>query len=328
MPRDVVRLSLPTPFAIGPVNSYLLEDDPLTLVDPGPHMAEARTALEAGLASRGYRLRDIDLVLLTHQHHDHIGLAEEVRLASGATIAASESLAEYLSDIDHSMDIDDRYAVATMLQNGVDPKVAASVRELSRTFRRFARSAVVEHRLEDGAQIAAGGRTLTALGRSGHSPTDTLFHDTSNGLMIAGDHLLERISSNPLAHCPIGAANPESAARAADRRRPLIDYLDSLLRTAELEVSVVLPGHGESFGDHRGLVARRERMHRRRARKILAALEEPTTAAAIATQLWRHVPVTEAYLALSEALAHLDLLEADELAHRREDGDRVLYERS
>jgi len=289
-------------------------------------MRETLAGLERGLAERGHALADVELVLLTHQHHDHIGLAEHVRQASGATIAAIGTLADFLDDLDHSLDMDDRYALATMVQGGVDAEVAQSVRDLSRAFRRFSRSARVERRLADGERVAAGGRTLTVLTRSGHSPTDTVFHDEAAGLLVGGDHLLERISSNPLAQWPVGTPDPDRAARDPGRRRPLVDYLDSMRRTAELDVALVLPGHGDPFEDHRGLVERRERMHRRRARKILRALEEPTTAAGLAARLWRQVPVTEAYLALSEALAHLDLLESEGLVRRWED-EPVLYER-
>jgi glyoxylase-like metal-dependent hydrolase (beta-lactamase superfamily II) len=198
---------------------------------------------------------------------------------------------------------------------------------VSRAYRRFSRGVHVERRLADGDRIVAGGRGLTVLSRSGHSPTDTVFHDEPSGLLVGGDHLLERISSNPLAQWPVGTADPDRAARDPGRRRPLIDYLESMRRSAALEVSGVLPGHGDPFEDHRGLVERRERMHRRRARKILRALEEPATAADGAGRLWRHVPVAEAYLALSEALAHLDLLESEGLVRRRLEDDVAVYER-
>jgi glyoxylase-like metal-dependent hydrolase (beta-lactamase superfamily II) len=277
-------------------------------------MRETKAALEAGLRERGHALADVELILLTHQHHDHVGLAAEVRRASGARIAAIGPLADFLGDLDHNLDMDDRYAVATMLHNGVEAEVAESL---------------LERRLADGDRIVAGGRTLTVLERSGHSPTDTVFHDESDALLVGGDHLLDQISSNPLAQWPVGTRDPELAARAPDRRRPLLDYLASMRRTAELEVSVVLPGHGEPFGDHRRLIERRERMHRRRARKILRSIERPTTAAALASRLWRHVPVTQAYLALSEALAHLDLLEAEgRVAQRDDDGGVAVYERT
>ena len=63
------RVVLPTPFPVGPVNVWVLQGDPLTLVDAGPRTRDALTALEAGVASLGLRLEDVQLLVLTHQHH-------------------------------------------------------------------------------------------------------------------------------------------------------------------------------------------------------------------------------------------------------------------
>jgi hypothetical protein len=64
--RDRARgIEVPTPFSVGPVDVYLLEDDPLVLIDTGPDSATALFALEAGLAKEGYSLEDIGLILLT-----------------------------------------------------------------------------------------------------------------------------------------------------------------------------------------------------------------------------------------------------------------------
>ncbi|MGH2782129.1 MAG: MBL fold metallo-hydrolase [Thermoleophilaceae bacterium] len=328
LPRDVTPISLATPFAIGRVNAYLLEGDPLTLVDPGPLMDGGLAQLEAVLGERGLAIEDVEQVLLTHQHHDHVGLAETVRESSGGAVAAIGPLAEYMSDVDRSLDMDDRYAVATMLRHGVEEQVATTLRELTLAYRRFVASARVERRLADGDSLAAGGRELKVLARPGHSPTDTVFHDPSDGLLIAGDHLLQEVSSNPVAHWPVGEEDPEWAALSADRRRPLVEYLDSLRRTSELDVSLVLPGHGRPFVDHRGVVEGRERMHARRARKILSELDAWSTAADVGRSLWRSVPVSQAYLVLSEVLGHVDLLEAEGLVREREDGDLARLERT
>jgi glyoxylase-like metal-dependent hydrolase (beta-lactamase superfamily II) len=145
--------------------------------------------------------------------------------------------------------------------------------------------------------------------RPGHSPTDTVL--ASDGLLIAGDHLLERISSNPIAHVPIGAADPAGLAASGERPRTLLIYADSLRATAAADAGeLVLPGHGEPFTGAAALIEKRLGMHDRRAEKILAALDRPRSAADIGRDLWRHVPVTQAYLVLSEVLGHLDLLEA------------------
>jgi hypothetical protein len=88
----------------------------------------------------------------------------------------------------------------------------------------------------------------------------------------------------------------------------------------------VLPGHGDPFRGASALVAKRIGMHERRAEKILAALDRPRSAADIGRDLWRHVPVTQAFLVLSEVLCHLDLLEARGAVAAREHDGVVLYE--
>jgi len=319
LPPDIVRISVPSPFAIGAVNAYLIEGEPLTLIDPGPNTGDALQALEAGLAARGRRVEDVELVLLTHQHHDHVGLAGQVRERSGAQVAGLVELQAFLADFDASMDLDDAYAVALMRRHGISAEVAESLDAASRAMRRFGGGVRVDRPLADGDRIELGSRTLTVHARPGHSPTDTLFHDEATGLLIAGDHLLERVSSNPVAHPRPGVTDPVRAARAADRRRPLVEYLESFRRTRALEVGLILPGHGDPFGDHRALIAEREAMHARRAERIYGLIDGEATAAAIGRALWRRMAVTQTYLALSEVIGHLDLLAAQGRVREVED---------
>src|SRR3954468_15499635 len=154
------------------------------------------------------------------------------------------------------MDRDDAYAVAMMRRHGIDDDVRGTLDDISRSFRRYCEGAQVDVVVGDGEQLVAGGRTLTAHERPGHSPTDTIFADP-DGLLIGGDHLLEKISSNPIAHVPIDDRDPVEVA-TSDPRRALVDSLASMRATAAMEVAVVLPGHGEPYADHRALVATRE----------------------------------------------------------------------
>jgi glyoxylase-like metal-dependent hydrolase (beta-lactamase superfamily II) len=78
------RIAIPTPFAVGRVNVYLIEDKPLTLVDAGPNSGTSFDELTSGLAALGHSLGDIELVILTHQHIDHLGLVSLVAQRSGA----------------------------------------------------------------------------------------------------------------------------------------------------------------------------------------------------------------------------------------------------
>ncbi len=91
-----------------------------------------------------------------------------------------------------------------------------------------------------------------------------------------------------------------------------MQYLDSLAATREMDVDLVLPGHGDPVTDHRSLIDQRFNLHRRRADKIHRLLEEePRSAYELAQALWGNIAVTQAYLTLSEVLGHLDLLVRD-----------------
>jgi glyoxylase-like metal-dependent hydrolase (beta-lactamase superfamily II) len=155
-----------------------------------------------------------------------------------------------------------------------------------------------------GGALALRDRTLRVHHRPGHSPTDTVFYDPERRMLIAADHLLAHVSSNALLTRPRDGS--------AQRPKALVQYLDSLAATREMDVDLVLTGHGDPITDHRELIDQRLAFHRRRADKIHRLLEErPRSAYEIAQALWGNIAVTQAFLTLSEVLGHLDLLEAD-----------------
>src|SRR5262245_64344513 len=75
----IVPISVPTPFYIGPINVYLIAEDPITIIDTGPKTKEAIEALRSGLRAAGFRVSDIRRIVLTHAHEDHCGLAKSLR---------------------------------------------------------------------------------------------------------------------------------------------------------------------------------------------------------------------------------------------------------
>jgi glyoxylase-like metal-dependent hydrolase (beta-lactamase superfamily II) len=140
-------------------------------------------------------------------------------------------------------------------------------------------------------------------------------------MLIAGDHLLAHISSNPLISRPLGGESD------GERPHALIQYIESMQATRELPVELALTGHGDPIHDHVALIDERLRLHHRRAEKILRMLEPaPLTAYEIALKMWGNVAVTQAYLTLSEVLGHMDLLARDGLVSERDDGDVVRFE--
>jgi glyoxylase-like metal-dependent hydrolase (beta-lactamase superfamily II) len=312
------RLAIPTPFQVGRVNAYLIEDSPLTLVDSGPNSAKALDELEQALAAHGRAVEDIELLIITHQHMDHFGLASILARRSGAEVAALSELAPFLAAYSAETDLDDRFAEMTMLRHGIPAEIVTALRAVSAGFRAWGSAVEVTRPLSDGGSLELRDRTLRVLHRPGHSPSDTVFLDESRGILLAADHLIAHISSNPLLARPLGAG----AEYSGPRPQALVTYLASLRETRAMELSLVLAGHGRPITDHVALIDERFRLHRRRAEKINRMIaSQPRTAHEIAQELWGNVAVTQAYLTLSEVLGHVDLLLEDgRVVEREQDG--------
>jgi glyoxylase-like metal-dependent hydrolase (beta-lactamase superfamily II) len=298
------RLAIPTPFAVGRVNCYLIDDDPLTLLDTGPNSGRALDELEQALAACGRRVEDLERIVVSHQHMDHLGLVSILARRSGAEVCALDALAPWLADYAQRMEADDRFAEELMALHGIPEDVRFALRAVSSTFRGWGAAATVTHPLHDGGTLEFAGRTLRVLHRPGHSPSDTVLHDEATGVLLGGDHLLGHISSNPLLTRPLDGSE--------GRPKALVAYLASLRATRDMDVTLVLPGHGEPVTGHAALIDERFRMHERRAQKLLGLIaERPRTAHELAQELWGNVAVTQAYLTLSEVLGHTDLLVGD-----------------
>jgi glyoxylase-like metal-dependent hydrolase (beta-lactamase superfamily II) len=311
------RLELPTPFLVGRVNCYLIDDEPLTLIDTGPNSGTSLDELERALADHGRSVEDLQLIVITHQHMDHLGLLEIIQRRSGADVAALHLLAPYLADFDRSAAADDDFALEVMRRHGVPSELAAALGSVGAAFRAFGSSGRVTRPLHHDDQLVLRDRTLRAFHRPGHSPSDTVFWDEQRRILITGDHLLAHISSNPVVSRPLSDTGDRSRPRA------LIDYIDSMRATRELPAELVLAGHGAPVLDHVALIDERFRLHERRARKLLRTLgARPLTAYELALQMWGNVAVTQAYLTISEVLGHVDLLIRDG-AVGAEDGPEI-----
>jgi glyoxylase-like metal-dependent hydrolase (beta-lactamase superfamily II) len=312
-------LRIPTPFAVGRVNCYLLEDRPLTLIDTGPNSGKALDELQSQLGQRGHSIDDLELLIVTHQHIDHLGLAEIVVEHSGAEVAALGLAAQRLANFREDADREDEFAVELMLRNGIPSEVAFALQSVSRSFRGWGSRAEVTRPLADGEEIAFGERTLQALHRPGHSPSDTVFWDAERRILIAADHLIARISSNPLIARPLDGS--------PQRTQALVTYIESMKKTRELPAEIVLSGHGEPIVDHVALIDDRLAKHERRKEKIFELIaERPRTGYEIAQAIWGNVAVTQAFLTLSEVIGHADLLVNEGRVREIDDGEVIRYE--
>jgi glyoxylase-like metal-dependent hydrolase (beta-lactamase superfamily II) len=304
------RVELSAANEMGTVNAWIVDDDPLTLVDAGTRVPGAVAALEAGFRAMGRRVEDVGLVVLTHHHTDHLGLVAEVVRRSGADVAALAPIAPYLEDFPAEAARDRAHMAEVLRRHGWgDATIAANVDGWAR-FHRVAEPCGVTVPLTAGSRLTLRGRTLEVLHRPGHSETDVLLVDAERRLAFGGDHLLGAVPSVPVRDRPLTGDVPPDLL--ADDLGAMVRYRDSLRATAALDLDVVLPGHGPAFGDPAGTVARHLARQERDAAALLARLStEPVTAAAIVRERWPRAPDGFAHVLTSGILGSLGLLRAE-----------------
>ena len=223
-------LSIPTPFAVGRVNCYLIEDDPLTLVDTGPNSGKALDELDIALREHGHRIDHLERIVITHQHLDHMGLAGILARRSNAEVVTLDLLAPVLEEFGAHAERDDELAESLMLRHGIPRDVVIALRSMSRAFRAWGGSAQVDRQLADGeyAGVRRPHPAGAAPARAIRRPTPCS-GTPSGSELIGGDHLIGHISSNPLISRPLGGKSGEPGA---GRPRALMTYMARCARRA------------------------------------------------------------------------------------------------
>jgi glyoxylase-like metal-dependent hydrolase (beta-lactamase superfamily II) len=296
LPVGVVRARLPTPFAVGEVNCYVLVDPPVTIVDPGVVTTASLERLGGVLANAGCSFDGIEQVVVTHAHPDHFGAAAWLARRSGAVILAGRPEVPALRG---GQGDDLRSAMMTAL--GVpDDLVEAAGRGLGDLVEFADEVDVVP--VDDGDVLHAGGRVLTAHVTPGHATGHLSLWCDDGKLLLSGDHLLARIVPLP---------GLEPSGTGTGHRHSMGEYLSSLARFVALDPSVVLPGHGEAFTDVDVLARRLRDHHADRCsgvRGVVAELGRPTPFEVAHRLLWQADGI-RLLRGVAEVVGHLDLLE-------------------
>jgi glyoxylase-like metal-dependent hydrolase (beta-lactamase superfamily II) len=138
----------------------------------------------------------------------------------------------------------------------------------------------------------------------GHSSGVVCLYEPESRVLLSNDHLLRDISSNPL-------VEPPPPGRT-EKLRSLVEYVAQLRRVAAMDVRIAWPGHGEPIHDVAELVRQREAFHQQRAGRIVELLNgSELTAYQVARLLFPRLDPMNFFLAISEVLGHLELLEAE-----------------
>jgi glyoxylase-like metal-dependent hydrolase (beta-lactamase superfamily II) len=301
----IIPLSIPTPFYVGDVNVFLIKEDPLTLIDVGPKTPEAASALRDKLGRNGVKLSNIRRIVLTHAHEDHCGLARQVRdEAKDAEILVHDwetgHLFGRLAHEEHRR---------LMLRSGVPDKVFNEMQALYDQISLLTDSLSDGHfkPLEDNMELEFASGALRVMHTPGHTPGSCSFIREANRTIICGDCVLKRITPNPIL-----SPDPIDPAK---RFRSLAEYLVSLARIREFKPTLVYGGHGEPVTDFEEIFNRYVRAIDERQRHMISLISASgATAFDIAQKLFPDSIETEdvhRFLAISEAIAHLDYAESE-----------------
>jgi len=301
---DVWRITMPMPFALRWANAYLLRGEgECCLIDAGLATPDAEEVMLQGLAAAGITPAELSAIVLTHAHPDHIGLSGKFQKASGAPVLMFGMERQRMLSIWSQRGAQMPEAVSAYYGRHGMP---AEERAQEHTTMAATRSLVTipEHltSLEDGQEVRLAGALYRVIWTPGHADGHICLWREADGLLVAGDHVLPRISPN------IGLY-PHS------RPNPLGDYLESLAKIRDLPARCVLPGHGLPFADLRTRVDELFTHHRERieeTRQIVNETQEGSgvDAYTVAGRLFvgRLNSVQNRRFALAETLAHLEYL--------------------
>jgi glyoxylase-like metal-dependent hydrolase (beta-lactamase superfamily II) len=316
----VFRIPVPVPFpqAGGPVNVYLVEEagGGYLLFDSGLGTPEAQTALEEGFARHGRRFEEVTRIVVSHGHVDHYGAARFVQERHGGEVPVYAHPADIPKIAERGWrwrEVAPHYA-AHLVRLGVPADVLPAVQREGEKGFGLARRLPAVHPIAPGETLRMRHLALEVLHMPGHTPGLVCLHDPARRLLFSGDHLLEKVSPNPLIE--LGPGGEEGWFR------PLLAYVDSVRRTRALELDLVLPGHGPPFAGHRAVIDQLLGFYARRQERIRTLLAEaPRTAYEVARSLFPSARPGDVFLTVSETIANLEALEdRGEVAREAEDG--------
>lgn len=311
--REIIPISLPTPYPVGDVTVYVLTGETMTFIDAGPKTKEALNFLKEQLKRHGLSFSDIGQVILTHHHADHAGLLDD--LPEQARIIGHINNEPYINQSDEFMHKECDFFHQLFQSFGVPEQMNEQLEQFRKVYRLPCHRPLTQT-VNEGDKIE-GLEEWDIYYTPGHAESHIVLYRPEDRLLLGGDVLLKRISSNPLLEAP---------KNGDIRSQPLLDYKRSLKKLADLEIRTILPGHGEAVDDVRELVARRIIEQQGRAKEVLGFLQkEALTPYEVCQKLYPNKYENELFFTMSETVGQLDDLENRGEIETFHDHENVYY---
>lgn len=297
----ISQITLPTPFLVGPVHCWLLQDEKTILVDCGPKTNEARNALVAALGTHQCTFADIDEIWLTHAHPDHFGLAAEIQRIRNIPVFLHPWEKDNLDNTSHK----DSYL--TLFLEGAVPQEFIKLMSAQRVWYTpfFDVPEEIEWLTQD-TILTTGKTSFQVVPTPGHSPGHVSFLNSDRRVIFSGDVLIEHVSSNALL----------SFDEFGQRRDSLAHLRESLALFQEFE-GIAYPGHGSVIHAPALIAKKHLSAQNERYLWILEHITQPLSWFEITQKVFPPSAKRDySFLTLSEVLGYLDRGITEELLHR------------
>ncbi|AIY05347.1 beta-lactamase [Planococcus sp. PAMC 21323] len=307
------KIIIPTPFAVGDVNSYLIKGDMLTLIDAGPKTPEAWLAIKAGLKEFGAEPKDVEQVVLTHHHPDHSGWVDGFE---NAKLYGHPYNDPWLRRDQDFFTYHDAFYLERLKEEGVPGDLQFWVKKMKRPLNLMG-NRTLDRTINEGDTLP-GHSDWQVLETLGHAQSHLSFWNKKTGEMIGGDHVIAKVSSNPLIEPPL---NPEDG-----RPKSLLQYNASLSRLLTMPIDVIYSGHGEEVYNVNELITSRLAKQHQRAMKAHDLIGDgERTVYELNKDLFSHAYEKELGLTLSETIGQIDYLIERKLLTERMGDDGIFY---
>jgi glyoxylase-like metal-dependent hydrolase (beta-lactamase superfamily II) len=302
MDLEISQIAIPNPFFEGPANAWLIRSphSPVVLIDTGIGTPESLELLRTELAQHGCTLKDIFVILLTHKHIDHCGLARAISEESGAAVYVHRDDWADVAFFEERREIVSALYTEAMQRWGIPGEIIAQVASFRARFAGLARSVPTAHKLDDGQILRFGDLEFRVLHTPGHTQGSVCF--LLENQLFSGDHLLPTYTSN------VGGTDATTGGHLGK----FLSSLQRILALPNCERLTIFPGHGRSWADPRPRITKIFAHHRQRTERILRILGDgqARTAFEIAQKLFGKLRDYHVLLGAGEVYAHLEELES------------------
>ncbi|WP_262372547.1 MBL fold metallo-hydrolase [Sutcliffiella horikoshii] len=295
--QEIKQITIPTPFAVGDVHTYLIITDKVTLVDAGVKTMEAWEIFQRELSSHGLKVLDIDQVVVTHHHPDHVGLLDY--FPSNIPVFGHKRAHPWMTQDHRYFSTHEAYYKEMFERMGVEQRFYSVLDAIDKPLR-FACHRGLTSFVGEGDRLD-GLANWQIIETPGHASSHLVLFDEKSRTLIGGDLILADISPNPLVEPPY--------VDETERKKAMLEYIHSIEKMRRLPIQRVLPGHGDMVENVPELLETRLKQQDKRANKVLKFLQDqPATAYEICQYLFKSVYEKQLLLTLSETIGQVDYL--------------------